>query len=65
MLAAIQKGLDEHQPFEFEHRIIRPHGQVRTLYARCSVVLDDNGKVVRMVGTAQDITERKAAEEIT
>jgi len=60
----IQKASADHQPFECDYRIIRPDGLTRTLHARCRVVLDEDGQLARMVGTAQDITDRKAAEEI-
>src|SRR6185503_3962343 len=60
----IQKASADHQPFECDYRIIRPDGLTRTLHSRCRVVLDEDGRLARMVGTAQDITDRKAAEEI-
>jgi len=50
-------------PFGFEERILRPDGSVRTLYSQGKVIKDDAGRVVRMVGTCQDVTERKKAEE--
>ncbi|MGH7726670.1 MAG: MASE1 domain-containing protein [Candidatus Eiseniibacteriota bacterium] len=50
-------------PFELEHRLVRPDGGVRTLYARGHVVCDEKGRPVRMTGTALDITEQKQAEE--
>ncbi len=59
----IRDAIDNRHPFELEQRIIRPDGQVRTLRANGRVVVDDQGQVVRMWGTAQDITERKKAEE--
>lgn len=45
------------------HRIIRPDGTVRHIYERAQSVTDKTGKVVKVVGTAQDITERVEAEE--
>lgn len=56
---AFETGL----PFDFEHRIIRPNGTVRTLHAQGKVLLDDQGRSSKMVGTGHDITERKAMEE--
>jgi PAS domain S-box-containing protein len=50
-------------PFSFDHRIVRPDGAVRILHGRGRVVLDEGGVPIRMVGTAQDITERREAEE--
>jgi PAS domain S-box-containing protein len=43
-------------------RIRRPDGEVRELHARSRPVLDQTGKIVRVVGTAQDVTDRRLAE---
>jgi signal transduction histidine kinase len=51
------------EPFTFEHRAVKPDGSVRTLYSRGRVVLDGNGRLVRMLGIGHDITDRKRAEE--
>jgi two-component system cell cycle sensor histidine kinase/response regulator CckA len=60
----IDQALQNHEPFEFEHRIVRPDGEMRTLRAHGRVVVDEHGEVLRILGTAQDITARKEAEEI-
>ena len=55
---AVQTGqLDE------EFRIIRPDHATRWVSARGFPVRDSTGVVHRLVGTAQDITARKSAEE--
>ncbi|MBI3944161.1 MAG: PAS domain S-box protein, partial [Chloroflexi bacterium] len=59
----ISRALRDHIPLFFEHRILRPDGSVRTLLARGEVILDAAGEPVRMVGTGQDISEQKQAEE--
>jgi PAS domain S-box-containing protein len=47
-----------------EFRVIWPDGTVRHLYAAGGAVLDDSsGEVIRVVGIAIDITERKQEEE--
>ncbi len=61
--AITRKALRDRQPFEFEHRFIRPDGEVRMLHSHGRVVTDESGQVIRMVGTAQDITERHRLEE--
>jgi PAS domain S-box-containing protein len=58
----IQNAYQNHQPFEFEHRIVRPSGEVRSLYARGRVMVDGGGQAIRMSGTGQDITDRKEIE---
>jgi PAS domain S-box-containing protein len=60
--AVVGKAYEDGQPFAYEHRIIRPDGSVRTLAARGRVVTDASGRPVRMLGTGQDISERKQAE---
>jgi PAS domain S-box-containing protein len=60
----VRQALADHQPFECDNRIIRPDGDIRTLHVQGRVVVDDEkGQVIRFIGTAQDITDRKRAEE--
>jgi PAS domain S-box-containing protein len=47
-------------PIDF--RITRPDGTVRELHREYGVLRDENGKVTRLFGTVQDITESKAIE---
>lgn len=51
------------EPFAYEHRIVLPDGGIRFLEARGEVVVDEKGNIIQMVGTGQDITERKRAHE--
>jgi len=51
------------QPFGHEYRIVRPDGSTRWIWDRGFPVRDKTGQVTRYVGVAQDITERKRAEE--
>ncbi len=51
------------QSLEIENRVLRPDGEVRWVHARGDVERDAEGRAVRMIGVAQDITERKRAEE--
>src|SRR5207253_8372862 len=44
-----------------EARIILPNDERRLLHRLARTVLDNAGKVVRIVGTSQDITERSKA----
>ena len=43
-------------------RIVRPDGTIRYLHTQEEVILDERGKPWRLVGAAQDITERRVAE---
>jgi PAS domain S-box-containing protein len=49
--------------FRLRYRIVRPNGDVRWIAARAAAVRDEGGKIYRIVGTAEDITERKRVEE--
>ena len=51
------------EPFTFEHRVVTPTGVERVLHAQGHVVLDRDGKPLRMLGIGHDVTERKRAEE--
>jgi PAS domain S-box-containing protein len=51
------------QPFEHEYRIVRPDGSIRWIWDRGFPVREETGCVTRYVGVAQDITERKKAEQ--
>ncbi|MDP9362675.1 MAG: PAS domain-containing protein, partial [Chloroflexota bacterium] len=48
---------------ETEYRIVRPDGSVRFLHLQGEVVRNDAGRPVRLLGTNQDVTERREAEE--
>jgi diguanylate cyclase (GGDEF)-like protein/PAS domain S-box-containing protein len=45
-----------------EFRIVRPDGAVRWVLARIFPIVDHRGVVIRVVGVAKDVTERKLAE---
>jgi PAS domain S-box-containing protein len=60
---AQQRRLLAGSPVAFEHRVVLPDGQVRTVAVRGEPVRDQAGTVRRVVGTALDVTERKQAEE--
>lgn len=62
VLAEVQRAAEEQRSFAFEHRLVRPDGEVRTLSARGRMVFDDEGRPVKMIGTGHDVTERKEAE---
>ncbi|MBS4027416.1 MAG: PAS domain S-box protein [Ignavibacteriales bacterium] len=49
---------------ELEFRSITPDGEIRSIVGSGTSLMDENGNLVRLFGTAQDITERKNAEEI-
>ncbi len=50
-------------PYDSEHRLLRPDGEVRVVHCRGEVERDGNGEPLRMVGTVHDVTQRRALEE--
>jgi len=61
--ATIERAFSTCEPYSFVHRIIRPDGHVRTIECHGRVEVDQAGKPIRMVGTGQDVTAFKLAEE--
>jgi len=49
--------------FAVEHRVVHPDGTVLYVSQVAEVVRDEAGRALRMVGTCQDVTEDKAAEQ--
>jgi len=49
--------------FEIEYRIVGKEGEVRWLRDRGFPIRDQNGEVYRMGGVAEDITDRKEADD--
>ncbi len=62
-----QRGMEEAlgggARFNAECRVIRPNGELRTVHFQGDVKRDASGQPCHMFGTAQDITERKQAED--
>jgi PAS domain S-box-containing protein len=50
-------------PLEFDRHIRRPDGVKRTLHVKAHCVFNDDGSLKEMFGTAQDVTDRIAAQE--
>ena len=51
------------EEYDIEYRIVRPDGAIRWLRDRAFPVRDESGAIYRVAGIAEDITERKLAEE--
>ncbi|MCP4606565.1 MAG: PAS domain S-box protein, partial [Proteobacteria bacterium] len=61
-LQAREQMLAQESDVEIGHRIIRPDGEIRHVMERARVLQNDAGKVMHVMGTVQDVTERKRAE---
>jgi diguanylate cyclase (GGDEF)-like protein/PAS domain S-box-containing protein len=59
---AIEICRKERTPLSVEHRVVDSGFPPRTVQEQGSFVIDEEGRAVRFIGTAQDITQRKQAE---
>lgn len=62
-LQMVEKALAGEGEYDLEYRIIRKDGEERIVHTRATVERDADGNLLRIIGTAQDITERKHREE--
>ncbi len=60
--SALAAALAGQAPYAVEFRMVRPDGSIRWAAAQGTVLRDDSGKPVRMVGFDVDVTARKQAE---
>src|SRR5206468_3657448 len=49
--------------YDIDHRIVRGDGTIRWVHEKADVLRDAKGVAVRMVGTVQDITDRRQLED--
>ncbi|MET0321242.1 MAG: ATP-binding protein [Duganella sp.] len=61
--AAIDTAIRTRSVFELEHRVLRADGSHGWTYSRAVPLLDADGGIIEWIGSASDITQRKAAEE--
>lgn len=59
---AVDDALHRKEPYSIDHSIMLPDGSERIVHEQAEVRYDDKGEPVRMVGTINDITERKLME---
>jgi PAS domain S-box-containing protein len=51
------------QQSELDFRIVKPDGNIRNIYGTGILQIDKDGKPIQIIGSMQDITERKSAEK--
>jgi PAS domain S-box-containing protein len=59
---ALRDVLERGRKYDVEYRIVLPNGQIRFVHAWDELERDASGRVIRIFGTVQDITERKQTE---
>jgi diguanylate cyclase (GGDEF)-like protein len=60
---AYQEALGQRTPYHQTHRLLLADGRSRFVESRCETRFDATGRALRSIGTMQDVSERKAAEE--
>ena len=58
----VRSAHENGEPFVIEHRIVRD-GTVRIVHGRGEVIAGSDGRPLRMLGTGQDVTDQRAAEQ--
>jgi PAS domain S-box-containing protein len=61
--AAVAEALRGGRRYDVEYRVVRPDGEVRFVRSEGDVVRDEAGRLLRVFGTVQDITERTRGEQ--
>ena len=62
-VATIRRGIEHGEDWNIEHRLICKDGTQKWTQSVGEAITDETGKVVLLVGTAQDITKRKKGEK--
>ena len=62
---AVNAAVVYDQPYDIQHRVVQPDGNVRFVHQRGEVFRNDQGDAMHMVGTVRDISkEKKAVNEM-
>jgi len=60
----VRKAVSEGKPYELELMTVQPDGEQRPCIVKGFPERDDSGRVVRVAGLVQDITERKRTDDV-
>jgi two-component system, cell cycle sensor histidine kinase and response regulator CckA len=61
--AASEAAQRQGSRYEIDHRIVRTDGSVRWVREEADVLRDSTGRAIRLIGTVQDITDRRLLED--
>lgn len=62
VIKTVQQARHNKRNYGLEHRVVSTSMQVKTVYQEAEIIFNDAGDAIRLMGTIQDITERKKAE---
>jgi diguanylate cyclase (GGDEF)-like protein len=60
---AYTDSLVNKKPYEIEHRLMMSDGRIKYVSERCESTFDECGSLIWSIGTVQDITEKKLADQ--
>jgi len=60
---AVQASLETGSPYSIDHRVKRPDGEIRIVHELAEIKRDADGAPVAMLGTVQDVTELRRAQQ--
>ncbi len=63
LASQVRRAQEHGEEFELDHRVVRPDGEVRLVHTIGRVTLDPEGRVSRLTGTLQDVTEARQSEQ--
>lgn len=61
---SVQAALNQNKPYGLDCRMVLNDGKLIVCHVTGKVEFDENDQPIRMLGTIQDVTERKQAEEL-
>jgi PAS domain S-box-containing protein len=62
VLEHLRRGIDHGKSYEIEHRLLFDDGTLRWVHSIVDPSVNSAGRVIKVYGTTQDITQRKQAE---
>ena len=63
VLAALTAHIERRDPYDVEYRLLTKTGEYGWFRARGQAIWDETGRMTRMAGSLQDVTDRKRAED--
>ena len=60
---SMKEALYEGKIYSIDHRVVSSEGDERIIHGTAEVIYDTNQKPAKMIGTVQDVTDQKKAEE--
>jgi PAS domain S-box-containing protein len=61
--AAVEQARLEGKPYDLDYRIVRPDGSERLVREHAEPMFDEAGRLARIMGTIQDVTEYRRLED--